>query len=93
MSWQVAPIMPLLAVHDWSTLLRTFFTSRSGHAFVAGITRTKVSSTADERMRADLLLNLLDADVSVRLLMQGDIKVFGEDLPLRTVVQLNQMAF
>src|SRR6185437_4477920 len=52
-----------------------------------------VVSHRDERMRADLLLNLLDTDVSVRPPMQGDIEVAGKDLPRRTIVQLNQMTF
>ena len=52
-----------------------------------------VVSHRDERMRADLLLNLFDTDVSVRPPMQGDIKVARKDLPLRTIVQLNQVTF
>jgi hypothetical protein len=52
-----------------------------------------VVSHRDERMRADLLLNLFDTDVSLRPPMQGDIKVAGKDLPLRTIVQLNQVTF
>ena len=50
-----------------------------------------VVSSRDQRMRADLLLDLLDTDVSVRPPMQGDVKVSRENLPLRTIVQFNQV--
>jgi hypothetical protein len=63
------------------------FLRRGNHA------NSGVLSRRDERMRADLPLNLVDTDVSVRPPMKGDIKVAGKDLPLRTIVQLNQVTF
>src|ERR1700741_60776 len=63
------------------------FLRRGNHA------NSGVLSRRDERMRADLPLNLVDTDVSVRPPMKGDIKVAGKDLPLRTIVQLNQVPF
>src|SRR5246127_4677002 len=52
-----------------------------------------VVSRRHEHLRADLVPNLLDTDVSVRPPMQGDIEVAGKDLPLRTIVQLDQVTF
>jgi hypothetical protein len=61
------------------------FLRRGNHA------NPSVVSPRDKRMRADLLP--AETGVSVRPPMQGDIKVAGKDLPLRTIVQLNQVTF
>jgi hypothetical protein len=72
---------------DFLDLADRPFLRRGNHA------NPSVVSRRDERMRADFLLNLVDTDVSVRPPMKGDIKVAGKDLPLRTIVQLNQVTF
>jgi hypothetical protein len=43
-------------------------------------------------LRADVIVNAHEFEVGLRLPMKGDVEITGKDLPLRAVIQLDNVA-
>lgn len=85
MASMAPPLCLAVPQHAFDLLYRPFLAG-SKHAHPATV-------TSDERVTSNLIYRANKIEIGFWLPMQGEVKITRKDLPLRSVVKLNHVAF